>query len=209
MCEEPPGLVLFDLGDVLADYDPAPRIAEYAQRSGLDREDVLRRLGESGFSVDCDRGRYDADQIHAEIERRLGVRFARDELVRLQAAAFRLRPGVMSLAREVATRSQIGILTNNSPLLELALPVHFSSLCEHFDPILFSWRFGHVKPAEELFERVTSQFERPASEIFFVDDQESHVAAARRVGWEALRFESQTQLCSALAERGLVDATHR
>lgn len=197
-------LVLFDLGDVIASYDPAPRIAEYAQRSGLDPKEVSRRLWKSGFSIACDRGRHPAAEMQTEIGARLGVEFARDELLRLQAAAFRVRPEMLELVDEVGRSARTGILTNNSPLLEEAFPLHFPELCEQFDPILFSHRFEHVKPEPELFERVTAQLGLPAGDILFVDDQETHVAAARRAGWQARSFTSPAALRRELAQLGLV-----
>lgn len=189
-----PSIVLFDLGDVLARFDPAPRWAEYARRSGLTPAEVLERLSTDDFWRDTDRGRYSADQMDRRICELLGCAFTRAELLRLQAAAFAVRPEVLRIAQRVATRTRVGILTNNAPLLEQALPIHLPELARAFDPILYSFEFGHVKPERALFEAVTARLALAPREIFFVDDQERHVAAARAVGWSALRFESAEQL---------------
>ena len=199
-----PSLVLFDLGDVLASFDPAPRIAEYAQRSGLSAREVLRRLVDSDFSNDCDRGRYSAEQMRAELSSRLGTDFDRAELLRLQAAAFSLRPEMLRLASEVARKTRVGILTNNSPLLEEAFAEHFPGLCDAFEPLLFSHRFGHTKPDAELFARATAAVGEAGTDILFIDDQEAHVTAARRAGWQARRFVSALETRRELSEMGLV-----
>jgi putative hydrolase of the HAD superfamily len=198
-------LVLFDLGDVVATYDPAPRIARYAERSGRTSEEVLELLHESGFSEDCDRGAYTARQMQSETCRRLGCVFSRDELLMLQALAFTLRPGVLALAGEVARRVRTGLLTNNSPLLEETLPERFPEVCQAFDPILFSHRFGDTKPSVALFEKVAENLELPPSEILLIDDQERHVQGARSAGWEALRFDTEPTLRAALTERDLIE----
>jgi HAD superfamily hydrolase (TIGR01509 family) len=198
-------VVLFDLGDVVAAYDPSPRVVRYAERSGRTSEEVVALLRDSGFSEDCDRGVYSAREIKTETCRRLGCLFSHDELLMLQTLAFKVRPTVLALAAAVARRARTGLLTNNSPLLLEAFPRRFPELSA-FDPILFSCQFGATKPAVELFEKVAESLGTPPSEILLIDDQEGHVQGARTAGWEALRFESETMLRTALAERGLVDA---
>ncbi len=197
-------IVLFDLGGVVAHWDPAPRLAEYARRSGLSTDEVRRRLALGGFWEDTDRGAYSAAQMHAEICERLGVAFTRDELLRLQALAFRIRPDVLRIAGELAARHRVGILTNNAPLLHDAIPAHFPELERIFAPVLYSFQFGHAKPARALFEAVARVLALDPSEIFFSDDQPRHVSAAREAGWEAIQFESAAQLRRALVERRLL-----
>jgi HAD superfamily hydrolase (TIGR01509 family) len=199
-------VVLFDLGDVVASYDPSPRIARYAKRSGRTSEEVRARLTDSGFSEDCDRGIYSAQQMQTEICRRLGCVFSHDEQLMLQATAFTVRPGMLALATAVANRARTGLLTNNSPLLLEALPHRFPELLRTFDPILFSHQLGDTKPAAALFEKVTELLATPPSDILLIDDQERHVEGARSAGWEAVRFESETELRAELARRGLLDA---
>jgi FMN phosphatase YigB (HAD superfamily) len=196
--------VLFDLGDVVATYDPGPRLARYAERSGRTTEEVRALLQDSGFSEDCDRGAYTARQMQTETCRRLGCVFSRDELLMLQALAFTVRPSMLALAGEVARRARTGLLTNNSPLLEEAFPERFPGVCQTFDPILFSHQFGGTKPSAALFEKVAARLELPPPEILLIDDQERHVQGARSAGWEALRFGTEPALRTALADRGLI-----
>ena len=73
-----------------------------------------------------------------------------------------------------------------------------------FDPILFSFQLGAVKPEHELFERATRRLGAEPGEITFVDDQPGHVAAARSAGWDAILYESPSRLRAALRERGVV-----
>ncbi|MEX2206734.1 MAG: HAD family phosphatase [Myxococcota bacterium] len=197
-------IVLLDLGDVVARWDPSPRLAEYARRSGLTVDEVRRRLAQDDFWVDTDRGVYSGDEMYAQICARLGVAFTRDELLALQALAFRPQPEVLRIAEQLAARLRVGILTNNAPLLREAVSRHFPELERIFAPILYSFEFGHAKPARELFDAVARALALVPRQIFFADDQASHVAGARAAGWDAVRFESAAQLRVALVERGLV-----
>ncbi len=198
-----PALVLFDLGDVIATFDPGPRLAEYGRRSGLSEAEVRDRLSSNDFWVNTDRGVFTAEQMQQEICALLGCRFSREELLRLQAAAFTVRPEIVQIAEEVSARTRAGILTNNAPLLEEAFPLHFPELVRLFDPILFSYQFGHIKPEREIFESVAAHMALAPAGILLIDDQHRHVSAARSVGWDAIQFESVPQLRLSLAERGL------
>jgi len=195
-------IVLFDLGNVIATFDPAPRLLELGRRSGLESSEVERRLATDDFWRDTDRGVYSAAEMHERICALLGCKFSREELLRLQALAFSVRQEVVRIAEEISARKRVGILTNNAPLLRDALPEHLPALVRVFSPILFSFQFGHTKPERELFDAVASDLALTPAEIFFIDDQPSHVQAAREAGWEAVGFESVAQLRHALAERG-------
>lgn len=196
-------IVLFDLGNVIAAWDPTPRLAEYARRSGLSVLEVRERLATDDFWADTDRGVYSAAQMQERISSLLGCSFSRAELLELQAIAFEVRPEILRLAQEAAASARIGILTNNAPLLREAFPTHFPELTRSFAPILFSFEFGHIKPEIELFEAVTRRLAHAPSEIVFIDDQLSHVTAASSIGWDTIWFQSASQLQLALAERGL------
>ncbi|MDE0887060.1 MAG: HAD-IA family hydrolase [Myxococcota bacterium] len=122
----------------------------------------------------------------------------------LQALAFTVRPEVLAIAKRVSERRPTGILTNNAPLLEEALPIHFPELVDTFDPILFSFQFGHVKPERAIFEAVQAHLGVPASEILLLDDTAGHVAAASASGWDTIHYQSASQLRNSLASRSLI-----
>ena len=184
---------------------PLSKVAEYARRSNLSESEVLKRLSTDDFWVETDKGQFSADEMELRLCQLLGEDFTRAELLWLQSLAFTLRPETFSLAKKVAERKPIGILTNNSPLLKEALPRHFPELVDSFDPILFSFQFGHVKPEPALFEAVQAQLGIAGNEILFFDDTEGHVLAAAAVGWDAIHYQSPRQLRDSLVSRSIID----
>lgn len=197
-------IVLFDFGDVIATFDPAFRAAEFARLTGLSPEEVLSRLSTDDFWTETDRGVFSGAEMERRIGELLGQDFTHEELLRLQAAAFTVRPEMLEMARAVTRRSRTGILTNNAPLLLEAFPIHFPEVARLFDPLLFSFQFGRVKPERELFEAVHRRLGVSRGGIVFIDDNPVHVDSARSVGWDAVRFRSAQQLREALVERGFV-----
>ena len=63
--------VVFDMDDVLCDYQFKVRLRGLAALSGLSAYEVETRIWTSGFDEDGDRGKYDADQYLTEFNRRL------------------------------------------------------------------------------------------------------------------------------------------
>ncbi len=189
---------------MLATWDVRPRLAEYANRSGLSQSKVLERLSEDEFWVNTDRGAYSAAEMELRICQLLQCEFSRADLLRLQAVAFNVRPDVLSLANAAAIGRRVGILTNNAPLLQEALPHYFPELVERFDPILFSFQFGHVKPERELFEAVEGELGLSGAEICFIADTQGHVTAARAAGWDADLYQSPAHLRKLLIERDII-----
>ncbi len=198
-------IALFDFGNVVARWDVAPRMQEYARRSGLAPLEVQARLAKDAFWSNTDRGLYTGDEMARRICELLGCTFSRAELLRLQTLAFVLDPEVLALAEAVSRRLRIGILTNNAPLLHEALPYSFPDVVRLFDPILFSFQLGHVKPEAELFEAVQARLGLEPGEILFIDDTAAHVRAALSTGWDAVRYQSVPELRKALVERGILD----
>jgi HAD superfamily hydrolase (TIGR01509 family) len=66
-----------------------------------------------------------------------------------------------------------------------------------------SFRLGAMKPDRLAFERAAELAGVSPHEIFFTDDRAENVAAAREVGYDAVLFESVSQLNEALRQRGV------
>jgi putative hydrolase of the HAD superfamily len=197
-------IALFDFGNVVAHWDVAPRMQEYARRSGFKPSEVQARLATDGFWASTDRGLCSGDEMERRICELLGCAFSREELHRLQALAFVVDPEVLALAEAVSQRLRVGILTNNAPLLHEALPHHFPEVVRLFDPILFSFQLGHVKPELELFEAAQAQLGLEPGEILFIDDTLGHVRAALSLGWDAVHYQSVPELREALVARDIL-----
>ena len=64
---------------------------------------------------------------------------------------------------------------------------------------------GLEKPDPKAYQLLLEQLALPANEVVFIDDKEENVEAARKLGVDAIVFESAQQVHAELAERGLID----
>lgn len=52
-----------------------------------------------------------------------------------------------------------------------------------FDQTFYSFEMGMWKPEEEIYQEVLSQTGHAAKEILFIDDNESNISAAKKLGF--------------------------
>ena len=140
--------VLFDLGGVACRFAPERRLALLAANCGLPPAVVHDRLWESGFSRECDLGRYDATQMYVEARRRVGLTMNYPDFRSAWTAAFEPDDAVLAIVDAVSSGCRTAMLTDNAALLDEALPLHLPDVARRFEPRLFSYALGACKPDE-------------------------------------------------------------
>lgn len=199
-----PSVVLFDLGGVVCRFNPDRRLAAFSRVTGRSADEIHQALWASGFSRDCDAGRYTAAEMHVAVCERLGCELSYRELRQLWAAAFDPDPRVIRVATALARDSRTGLLTNNPPLLKESLAHELGTLGPCFSLQIFSYEIGSLKPSGALLRAVLDRLACAASAVLLIDDSIENVAAAIDAGWQAVQFTDAAALECELRERGIV-----
>ncbi|RKN45002.1 HAD family hydrolase [Streptomyces hoynatensis] len=191
--------LVLDLGGVLFRFDHARRLDRLAAELALPRERVDALLWKSGFSADCDTGRYaDAAQVRARIRELTGFAGGDERLDAAWCSAFRPDPRVYEILQPHRGSRPFALFTNNGPLEEEALPRRYPAAFEGFGQLLFSHRLGRRKPDPAAFGAALRRLGAEPGEVLFLDDSAANVDAARRLGWTAFRFRGPDDLARAL-----------
>lgn len=201
-----PTLVLFDLDGVLAHYDHAPRLRVLAQRTGASERAVSAALFESGLELEADLGLYDAQGQAEELAKRLGAPVAVADLVAARAAAMSANAGVLAMAKQVARKAQVAILTNNNLLLRDNLAAICPPLFPLFEQRVFcSAQFKLGKPDPRVFLLCLEALGTSPADCFFIDDKPENPEGARAAGLSAHHYLNDTLLRAELLQRGLLE----
>ena len=72
------------------------------------------------------------------------------------------------------------------------------------DGIVVSGEEKVIKPQPEIFHILLNRFHLQAPECLFIDDSPANVAAARRLGFDALQFENASALRRRLQEKNIL-----
>lgn len=196
--------VIWDLGGVVFRYLPDRRLKVMAAASPQSECEIDEALWRSGLSRDADRGVYDATHLAAEARRRAAL--AMDDYLIGEAwlSAFEPDEEVVPLLDRLRPDLQVASFSNNGELVRLGMELHWPDLLSRFEPAIWSYEIGMLKPEHKAYQYVDRLLGVPAPLICFIDDSEANVVAAREVGWDAIHFTDAERLRAALDERGLL-----
>ena len=196
--------VVFDLGNVLIDWDPYAAIA-----AGVGPAEARRFLEADDFDFMAynhgpDSG-LDWDTAEAEVARTHPhwLEHARAYRSHFPASLLGEVPGSVGVVRDLHTAGvPMWGLTNWShelfPHGRAAFP--FLGLLED---VVVSGTEGVAKPDPAVFVIVRRRTGHPLDRLVFVDDRADNVAAATAAGMDALVFTDAGRLRADLRERGL------
>jgi FMN phosphatase YigB (HAD superfamily) len=202
----PPDFVFLDLGQVIVSFDRDRAIAQAIATSGGDSAAVAEMLLDLDWHDALERGAVDWAGFHAEFCRRTGTAPDSAALAHAVSDMFSLKTDMLPLiTRLTRAGCGLGILSNTcGPHWDhLTQVAGYGVLKNGFDTIVLSHEVGCRKPEPEIFATAARMAGAAPERIFFTDDIEEHVVAARAAGWDAEVFNSALGLAEALTRRGL------
>ena len=97
-----------------------------------------------------------------------------------------------------------GVLSNTCESHWRFILAHFKGLFPGaFDVLALSFRLGAAKPDERIFTRAAELAGVAPGDIFYCDDIAANVAAARRVGYDAVQYTDTAALVAEIRKRGV------
>ena len=195
-------LFIFDMDDVLYDYDWRVRMAGMTQLTGLDLGELRRRWWHDDGEWAAEAGVFrTADEYLVALRAALDQEITEEDWVRVRAAAMSPWPESLAAVRRASELGQVTLLTNNGALAHKYLRTLAPELVELFGDHLFtSSHYGARKPDPAVFERVLEAYGVPARDAFFADDMRINVEGARSVGITAYHFGTPAGMLAAIEE---------
>ncbi|MFC5501183.1 HAD family hydrolase [Lysinimonas soli] len=193
-------LFVFDMDDVLFDYDWRVRMAGLSAMTGLEFAELRRRWWHDEGEWAAEAGRFaDAEAYHAAFTRALGTDIPVEAWIANRRSAMTPWPDSLDAVRRAGELGAVALLTNNGPLVERNLTTLAPELVPLFgDELHTSSFFGARKPDPRVFSNLLAHYEVPAELVFFADDLEVNVEGARSVGIHAHRFVDAAALLAAI-----------
>ena len=195
-------LYIFDMDDVLYDYDWRTRMAGMTELTGLSLADMRRLWWHDEGEWAAEAGVFaTADDYMDAFQAAIGMTVDEEEWVRVRGAAMTPRPEAIDAVRRAKELGDVTLLTNNGAMTAKHLRTLAPELVEVFGEHLHtSSDYAARKPNPVVFERVLARYERDASEAFFVDDMRDNVAGAASIGITAHLYRSPAALRQAIED---------
>jgi putative hydrolase of the HAD superfamily len=200
-----PKAVIFDIGRVIVRLQPALTLQPLAAHTsqGHTPQQIWMDIQSDPRWEDWQEGRMEPREWHRHLTQRFQISLGFEEFCRVWNSA--LRPETIlreNLFVNLSRRCRLAVLSNTDPLHSTLLEAQFSFL-RHFPTRIYSWRVGASKPSATIYRAALRAVGVEAGEALYVDDVSEYVQAARRLGLDAIHFETPAQLSEELIRRGL------
>lgn len=185
--------IVFDLGNVLIEYDPR-RIVSAVLDDPDEVDLIVSAVFESIGWKQLDRGVITFEQ-HREL---LISRFPEyeDEITWLLAhwhESTRIIPGMPEIIRNVHSAGyDLFLLSNANSRYHVFAPE--LDILNYFKGITISAELHLLKPELEIYDRFCEIHDLFPAECLFIDDMQENVEGAVRSGWHAYRFKDAASL---------------
>ena len=200
-----PTTVVFDIGQVLIEWDPRHLYRELFDGYEDLMEDFLDNVCTPAWNLEQDRGRPWDEAVALLTAEFPDCR----ELIRAYHERWEeMVPGPVAGTPEILTElkqrgTPLYSITNFSSD-KLALTRQRFDFLTLFDGVIVSGDERLVKPDPAIFQLLLDRYGLRAADCFFIDDSPANVEAARALGMTAHRFSGASSLRAELEELGLL-----
>ena len=195
--------IIFDLGNVLVQYDETVTIRDFSARTGKTPSVIEQYLRITPHVTELALGKVTARRFYRTVAGDLGFAGDYDEFGAVWSKGLTAIEPMIELAAGLATRLPRVIVSNTNSIHMDYITEHFPVVRE-FDAQILSYEVGLLKPDRAIFELTLRQCGLEAQRSLFVDDMQANVDGARAVGMQAVQFENAEQVRQELTKRGIL-----
>jgi putative hydrolase of the HAD superfamily len=195
-------LFIFDMDDVLYDYDWRQRMGRLTELTGLSLEQLWDRWWRP-FEANAEAGDpSNAADYLAGFNAALGTDLSEEEWLDARAGAMTARPEALAAVARAAELGTVTLLTNNGALIHHHLGGAIApELADLFGEHLFaSSAYSARKPDPVVFQRVLDRYGSAAEDAFFADDLIENVEGAASLGITAHLYLDAPGLLAAIED---------
>jgi len=196
--------ILFDLGRVLIHFDFRRGYRALEGLCPYRAEEIPRRLAGTGLVERFETGLVEPREFVDQISRVLDLKADYDQFRVIWSCIFTDILIPEHMLEGLRRRYRLVLLSNTNALhFEMIRETH-ANLLRHFDALVLSYEVHAMKPQREIFQAAVDRAGCRPEECFYTDDIPAYIEGARRMGIDAVAFESVTQLEKEMRGRGIV-----
>ena len=194
--------VIFDLGNVLVNYDVEKAAKRFSAASGLTPKEIWKRFFLSKFEQAYTRGELSTREFHRIACKTLGAHIPLAVFSHYWNDIFWENPGMDKLLARIKKHYPLYLISNTNALHFNHIKKNFS-LLRHFDRKFPSHEVGARKPDLKIYRRVLKKVGLRPEETVFIDDMKSFIVGARKTGMYTIPFKGRPALLQSLRKLGI------
>jgi HAD superfamily hydrolase (TIGR01509 family) len=180
--------VVFDVGQVLLEWNPAAVIARL-HPDPAEQAVIRRQMFEHDDWHEFDRGGLSHDDAITHFARTTGLSAEQTRaLIHATRESLTPIPGTIRLVEDLVRVGVHLYLLSNMPASTFEYLSKRHAFFSHFRYLVISGQILLIKPDPAIFEHLVEKTGIVPAESVFIDDLPKNVAAARECGFEAIQF---------------------
>ncbi len=197
--------VIFDLGNVLVDFDhtiAARRILPFCQRT---LDEIYAFFFDSSLTGLFEEGAISPGDFFKEVSRSLDLQLSYAEFIPIWNEIFFLsakNERVHAVARQLQSAYRVGVLSNINVLHYDYIKKHFP-IFAGFSAVVASCEQGSRKPDPRIYRHILDALGVQPEEAFYTDDRSDLIAKAVALGIQSHVFTGVEPLIEALNGAGV------
>ena len=198
--------VVFDLGNVLIDFNYSPAAKRISSSSDKNVQEIYDYFFNSEVTGLFEEGLITADVFFERVKKGLNLRLNFKEFLSVWNEVFFLSQKnleVYHIIRKLKSAYTVALLSNTNVLhfdyLHKTFPVF-----DIFDHLLLSYELKLKKPDPKIYQKSVELLKAIPQEIFYTDDRPELIEQAKGLGWHAFVFKGTAQLKEDLRRSGIL-----
>ena len=202
--------VVFDLGNVLINFDHRRAARRISSFSALAADEIYRLFFDSEITGAFEEGSIAPGDFYEHVRRVLNARLSYEQFLPIWNEIFFLTDDNLSLhklARSLSGHYRVSVLSNINTL-HLSYIRRSFPFFSQFPLVLASCELGVRKPAPSIYRQTLEKLEVSPGECFYTDDRPELISAARSMGIRAFVYRGHEQLLKDLRSSGITVPAH-
>lgn len=198
--------IVFDMGNVLLDYNPARFVSEFTS-SENEKKILIKEIFEAKEWIEIDKGIIQVSDVEFEISSRVPeyLKSKVTEVLRNWYKYFDEIDGIEKLLKDLREKGySLYILSNAGSQIK---EYRDRDIFKNFDGMIFSSEVKLLKPDKKIFKRLFKRFSIQPEESYFIDDVITNIEVALTMGMKGYNFTTKDvdrDLREKLVEEGIL-----
>lgn len=194
--------VIFDLGNVLVNYDVGRAARRFSKAGGISQLRIWAHFFLSKFEQAYTRGEISTAEFYREASRIFKKPVPYKTFKHYWNDIFWQNPGMDRLLSRLKKHYPLYLISNTNLLHFTHIKKQFRIL-RHFKKMFPSHEVKARKPELRIYRRVLKKIGLRPEETVFIDDMKSFIEGAKKTGMHTIRFRGLKPLIQSLKELGV------
>ena len=196
--------IIFDLGGVIINLKKQNCIDAFKSLGYDTIENMLGEYKQGGEFLALEEGRLSPKEWRESVRKNIASPIT-DQQIDDAFNAFLVDIPVnkLRMLQTLKKSYRIAMLSNtNKVMFESKIPELFKidglTMEDYFDEFFLSYKMGMSKPSEEIFIKVAEDLDINPNEALFIDDSQSNIDAASKLGFQTMLVKPYTDFSDKL-----------